>query len=242
MYFNINDFKYKIDSNSIKDMPLIKDINNLKLLIISFDNRKNLEYLTLHNKNISNYCAKYNIDYKFIDSCDKNVYWCKLYLIYNELINNKYDYIMWMDTDTIFVNQNINLLEILYNFPSDIYIGHDYYGDKYDYYGINNILCAGVFIIKNSDIGKKFINECLETNKNLYCINNSSLKLNGLYAALCYEQGTMNNLIYNKYLHYTSIFLNNLISNSYNCNNNTFITHYFGGNKEEIVSCFNKFL
>ena len=84
----------------------------------------------------------------------------------------------------------------LYGEP-DIIIGKDVQS-KYNY---TYILCAGVFLIKNSDIGKNFIDDCLlEIDKKPYCIKNG--KLQGLWAGECYEQGIMNLFCKGKYKNY----------------------------------------
>ena len=215
------------------DTPLTE---NIKVLIISYDNRKELEYLSIHNNNISEYCKKWkNIEYKFFDSCDKNMYWCKLYLIYNELITNKYDYIMWMDSDTIIINQYINLKQILNIYNYDIFISYDISLIK------NDTLNAGCFIIKNSKIGHEFLSDCIGYFENSKCLDNNN-NLKGIYSARCYEQGTMNYYINNKYNKYTKILSKEIIHNSNLCTLNTFILHYFGGSTYDNsrVKCFNE--
>ena len=65
-----------------------------------------------------------------------------------------------------------------------------------------------------------------------------------MYSYLCYEQGAMNNLIYDKYYKYTTILSNDIILNSHYCNEKTFILHNYGGKtaNTDIKSCFNKHL
>jgi len=248
--FNYKKTKFNIITrDSIKNLSYNENANKIKLLIMSFDNRKDLKYLNIHNKNILNYAKKYNIDYKFSDCMisdfdDKNVYWYKLYLMLNEFKKNEYDYIMWMDTDTIFVDSNINLLQILYNYPVDIFIGTDYINNFSEYINYGNILCAGIFIIANSQIGINFITECIDYYENTNCDNKNLKNLNGFYAGRCYEQGTMNNLLYNKYYNNTLIFGEDVVTNTNQCFQNTFILHFFG--KEQIdekrIKCFSDYV
>ena len=205
---------------------------NTKILIISFDNREKLKYLQLHNDNIENYCKKWkNIDYEFINKCDKNIYWCKLYLLLEKLNSNKYDYVMWMDTDTFIVKQDFSLQQLINSYSSDIYIGHDKIKNNL------NTLCAGVFIIKNSEIGKKFIIDCIDYHEKSNCILPNN-KLNGVYAQMCYEQGVMNYFIYEKYFKNTTILKPNIINNDYECLDNVFILHKFGSPEDAIFKCF----
>lgn len=127
-----------VSNNKITNHLQLK--NNI--LIITFDNRKNQEYIKLHNENLEKYCKKWNFDYKFYDNCKENVYWCKIYMVLDALKNsNKYDYVIWMDSDTYIFNMDINLSNILNEYNSDIYIG-------LDNHMIYDIINAGVFIIK----------------------------------------------------------------------------------------------
>jgi hypothetical protein len=226
-------FVYNFNYNN--NFLISKKKKNNKILIVSFDNRKNLKYLKLHNNNIINYCKKYNnISYEFLDNNNnKNIYWCKLYLVLKKLESNKYDYVMWMDTDSFIINDNISINKIINSYESDIFISHDTISNNII---IKNIaLCSGVFIIKNSLIGKNFIKECIDYYENSKCNNNN--KLHGFYAQKCYEQGVMNYYIFEKYLKYTTILSIDIINNTYDCNKKTFILHKFGSSEEDIINC-----
>jgi hypothetical protein len=234
--FNKKDLNNNFSINEIKKINT-DSVNNIKLLIISFDNRTTINYMTEHNKNIEEYCNKHkNIKYQFTNNTTKNVYWNKIYLVLEKLMTNEYDYILWMDTDAIFVNQDIDIRNIFLLFNSDIYLSHDN-----DYLGCENILNAGVFIVKNSIIGINFLKEAIDYVENSKCINEDN-SLKGLYSLKCYEQGTINDLIYNKYYKYTTILTTNIIFNTNYCNENTFILHNYGGiaNKYDVKGCFNK--
>jgi hypothetical protein len=221
---------YSFDYNK----NLINEKNNCskeKILIISFDNRDNLKYIKLHNNNIKKYCKKHkNIYYKFINKLiNKNIYWNKLYLVLQELNSNKYDYVMWMDTDSFIINNSMSLHKIINLYSSDILIGHDNLSFK-------NIFCAGVFIIKNSIIGKKFIKDCINYYEKSECKKEGN-KLHGLYAGKCYEQGVMNYYIYEKYMKFTTIVKPSIFNNTYDCNKNTFILHKFNSSEKDLIKC-----
>jgi hypothetical protein len=242
--------KKKINDNlTINNVNKINEINKSdnKIIILSFDNRTNINYIEDHNKNIENYCKKWkNVEYQFSYYTNKNPYWNKLYLVLEKLLTNNYNYVMWMDTDSMFVNQDIDITNILLLFNSDIFIGHDN-----DYNNCENVLNAGVFIIKNSINGINFLKEAIAYFEDSKCLNDDNT-LKGLYAARCYEQGTINDLIYSKYYKYTTILSTNVIFNTYYCNENdkSFILHNYGGDKYgvasesnkliDIKSCFNK--
>jgi hypothetical protein len=141
---------------------------------------------------------------------------------------------MWLDSDTYIKNMNINLSKILNQYSSDIFIGSD--NNKY-----NDLINAGVFIIKNSKIGKNFLEECISS-LHYSCINSDGT-LNGRWAGFCYEQGIMNLLIVDKYRKYTTILSNNLIFNNRECNDAVFIMHLHGQKTDsnynkKITKCF----
>jgi len=232
--------KNALNLNSNLNLNNSNDYLDKKILIISFDNRKNLNYLEDHNKNVMQYIKKHKgIEYKFFDKTDKNVYWVKIYLLRDWLITSKYDYVMWMDTDAMFVNYNIDLKYVLGLFNSDIFLSHDN-----DYpLTARNTLNAGVFIIKNSEIGINFLNEAINTFEKSKCINKVNKKLSGIYGHTCYEQGVLNMLLTDKYKEYVTVFSPDILSNTIKCRNDIFMLHNYDANifiKTDIKSCFNK--
>ncbi len=229
-------YNFEYDNNIIQNKSA--DYKNIKVLIISFDNRTELKYLDFHNNNITKYCEKWtNVDYEFtnefINKCKKNVYWYKLYLMQEKLKTSNHDYIMWMDTDALIVKENISIQEILSSYSSDIFISHDtWINDKK-----NTTLCSGVFIIKNSEVGKEFINECIKIHENSNCIKKNG-KLHGIWANTCYEQGIMNYMIYEKYKKNTTVLNPKIIRNTFYCNKDSFILHKYGSKPDDIFNCF----
>lgn len=227
-------YEFKINKNKkYKDINLVTDemCKNIKVLLLTFDNRKNLPYLKLHNEQLKLYSKKFeNITYEYVDICNKNVYWCKLYLVLERLKSNNYDYILWLDSDTIITDLDYNIKKMFVLYNSDILIGHDD-GSK--------ILCAGLFAIKNSSIGIKFIEECINKFEKSNCLT-KNYKLKGLWAMNCYEQGTMNKLIYSKYYNNTTILPKEIFNNTYKCRKNSFILHNYGQSSVNLNNCFKK--
>jgi hypothetical protein len=213
-------------NNNLRDKPLEK---KNKILIITYDNRTNTKYIQLHNDNLNEYAKKWNIEYKYFNKCNKNNYWCKIYIIYDLILTKKYDYIMWMDSDTYIKNMDIDLNKILNQYDSDIFIGSDN-NPKYD------ITNAGVFIIKNSIIGVNFLEDCINY------VNKSCFKkdgtLKGNWAGMCYEQGVMNILIADEYNKYTTLLSNNIIFNYNKCSNDVFIMHMYASSDKSRTKCF----
>jgi len=215
-----------LQNNNKKIIP--KNKKN-KILIITYDNR-NDDYIQLHNANFINYCNKWGIDYEYYDKCNLNVYWCKMYMLNKSI--DKYDYVMWCDSDTIIKNDDIDLNDIINQYDADIIMSDD---------NVNVVkrTNAGIFIIKNSIIGKQFLQDCIKTyeerKKHCYVNNN---KLNGIWALSCYEQGVMDELLFKKYMKYASLVPVNLFHNSGVCNDEIFLMHNYGTNSENRKKCF----
>jgi hypothetical protein len=213
------EYEYELNKNNNAN---ITDYENIKVLIFSFDNRKNLSYLNLHNERFNLYSSKWkNISYQFIDKCDKNIYWCKIFIMLEKLKSNKYDYVMWTDSDVFIVNINKSIQEVFASYNSDIFISHDN-----DYLYSTKFLNAGLFAIKNSTIGIKFLEDCLNEFANSKCINLNG-KLSGFYALKCYEQGIMNDLIHSKYKKYTTILTPTIFNTTNQCDKNSFFLHNY---------------
>jgi len=233
-YYLNNYIPLYIDNNKLPTIN-IKEKKN-KILIISFDNRPETGYLRIHNENVKNYCDKWGYEYIYVNKSKHNIYWARMYLIIDALKKKNYDYVMWMDTDTIFVDQDISLDSILNKYSSDIYIGYDDPNVS-----LSPVLCNGVFIVKNSPIGLEIIHESIDSyEKNLeictYYVNDK-IQLKGIWAGLCFEQGKLNDLFLTKYKQNFTILDTNIISNTSSCIHDTFILHFYG-KKDGIVKCF----
>ena len=217
--------------DSLINNNILNKINNKKnkILFITFDNRENQDYVSIHNYNINEYVKKFNYEYKYYSHCNKNVYWCKIHFVLDALKTNNYDYVVWLDSDTVIKNFNIDISDIFNMFSSDIFVGLD----NNSKYGLIN---AGVFAISNSEIGKKFLSECIE-HINLDCFNDDGT-LKGKWAGTCYEQGIMNILIYDKYYLNTTVLNNKVIFNHDSCSNDVFIMHLYASTPDSRVSCF----
>lgn len=235
-----NDNKYfekfktanKIFTNLIDNNKRIEPINvKNKILFVTFDNRSK-DYIDVHNNNLIKYVKKWNHNYKFFNSCKYNVYWCKIKIVLNELINGNYDYVIWMDSDTSIKKHNIDINDVINLYDSDIIIGSDNI-TKYD------LVNAGVFIIKNTKIGKNFLQDCIN---NVYngCFNIDGT-LKGMWAATCYEQGQMNLLIAEKYFKNTTVIPNKFIYNFGHCDSDAFIMHLYRGSDEARKNCLSSF-
>lgn len=200
----------KIFQNQMKlyFYQLVPFVNNIlqpvsfkkrKILIITTEDRKD-SYIKLHDISFNNYCTKHGYHYIRSDNCPKEqatTYWCKIHKVLEYI--NDYDYVMWADSDTI-ITQKDYLIDTFISEKGepDIIIGTD--NNRVNSNGFN----AGLFLIKNSPIGRSFLKECITSVAEITgCIKDG--KERGIWAGSCYEQGVMNLLIRQKYHDYTYV-------------------------------------
>jgi hypothetical protein len=220
----------QLTNNNILTKPIEK---KNKILIITFDDRPNIDYIKIHNTNFSKYASKYNIDYKYEHvynyNLNTNPYWYKVYLVKYYLDTNIYDYVMWVDSDTLIKDFSIDLNELINSYSSDLY----FCDDNLSLQKIN----AGFFIIKNSKIGRQYISDCI-INFCDKCINKGDTKLKGNWATICYEQGIMNIVLIKNYLKKSTVFPLYTVLCSQNGEyfkyfKNIFILHYYDSSTKE---------
>lgn len=169
-------------------------------LIVTIETR-DTNVIRVHNKNIKSYCKRYGYKYFFRDDyhnpLNLPVYWWKLQFILDQMISQgkKIDYILWLDSDTV-VAHDQRLEEIVRFAPTaSIFIGKNFSPD-----GNNQTYCAGVFMLKNNDVGKQFVKDCLDAYlHNPRCKVRGKYTLVGEWAGECYEQGVMNHFLKTKY-------------------------------------------
>lgn len=121
----------------------------MKIAIITLSNRNSdyVKYTNITKQKFSD--LNKNINFIFINDIilkDKHPVWSKIPAIL-QIIDN-YDYVIWIDDDALICNFNFDCEKYFDDY--DIYYTNDNFG-----------LNFGVFAIKNSEIGKKFLNEIL---------------------------------------------------------------------------------
>jgi hypothetical protein len=214
----------------------------------------NIEFLTIetrdnkmtkiHNNSLKKYSNKYGYKYTFLNDYKNElvlpIYWYKIQCIKDMLQDNSIDYLVWLDSDTFIVNEKIKIEDIINLTNSSIYIGKDYPNSNLSAY------CAGVFIIKNDNIGKQFLDDCINTYINrIECTENGNYVLAGKWAGMCYEQGIMNELLNSKYKKSMFYLNEKIITNKYgkiNIDYVPYIYHCFGGSKDDAAEFSEKYL
>ena len=248
-YYLLNNFNWKLSHFSkFKNTNFTKTVlKKRKILIITAEDR-NDEYIKLHDINFKKYSDIHGYTYLRLNNCspeESSTYWCKIHKVKQGLEFDEYDYVIWCDSDTIITDYQIPFDYFIDNYGDpDIICGLNY-GDSLEY--IINCINAGVFLIKNSELGKSFIDDCLnEISKKSGCIKNG--KEQGVWSGECYEEGVMNNLIRtNKYKNNIYIDINKdfiyhktrLISPY---NKIRFITHLPGYTSNERANFFKTFV
>lgn len=231
---------------------------NPNVLFVTFDTRPELPFVELHNESVRRFCKRGGHTYLFLpDSPPKGVhmYWHKLFVVQKALRENPtHDYVFWLDSDTVIAKPDYDMNELFVANPfADIIIARD--ESTLSFFRLNymtnftmdvEVLNAGVFIVRNSETGRAFIDDCIhELLKNKEkCYNESTGGLNGFWAGLCYEQGVMNELIKSKYAANTAIVPNYFFMNTRHCTpeKNTFILHLNGRSEDARKTCFSRVL
>lgn len=210
------------------------------LAILTFETRKG-GYIQIHDENIKSYCQRHGYSYIRKSVCDfpeahpHNVYWCKFLLLRQLILSNRYDYVMWLDSDSVILQPELDFAKYLNHFNSSVFAGYDVHPE---------LLNAGVLIIKSDDKGKEitkaitdpyltkpFQNRCVDPTGNL----------KGEWAGTCYEQGIMN-IILSRYKDATTILPPLIIQNSMVCKRNVFLLHYCGQSATMRKACFTQLL
>ncbi|NBT15206.1 MAG: hypothetical protein EBS95_02465, partial [Chitinophagia bacterium] len=190
--------------------------------------------------------GKKRYDYRFLTSCQSNinhphnVYWCKFFCLQNILELNQYDYVVFLDSDTVIANYDIDFATLLAGYESDWFMGID---RLYEHRLISPDLVelstnrtanvrnpnAGVVGVRNSKRGNEIIDAIIDTynedNFQSKCVKDG--KLIGMWAGVCYEQGVMIQVLFDKYRDYLTILSPDIIHNWYSCTG-SFIIHLFG--------------
>lgn len=220
--------------------PQIEGFTDSRFALVTSEDR-NDSYIKLHDDNFREYCKKHNYTYirknnELIDNEIVPVYWYKLKLVKQILdsykYGDKYDYVMWADSDTIVIDTD-KKLESIVSSGKDIYIGTDY---------LSSTLNAGLFIIKNSEIGRAFINDCLKKLDDFTCFTDdySAILKSETWAGNCYEQGYMNKVIRKRYKQYTEVVSSDIFYNTTAPVKSSFILHAFGSTSDIVLTNITK--
>jgi hypothetical protein len=214
-----------------------------KITIITLEDRPLSELLAMHNRSAQEYADYHGYEYRYLDRFESPlpIYWKKVHWMSQVLEERAADYVLWLDSDTIIARPRVPLSAIIAQDPeASIYIGRDWPSMPMNTYN------AGVFMIRNSETGRRFIAECLESiTNNAACLVDDKPALKGAWAGACYEQGVMNKLLSGEFsshfCHVRPPLISNCTSKLYNALADCLIAHRFG-DKDSCVAQFKRYL
>jgi hypothetical protein len=154
LYIIKEDFSYKKER-----------YKNYNIAVCMWYDKNIEEYGNISRKINQIYCDKNNYDLIFSNNRllpDRHPSWECIPLLLNTLNENKYDYIIWIDADACFnLKSRKNIENIIYKYKNkDIIFSGDYN---------NNIINAGIIILKNSNISKQFCLNIINSKNNKEC-------------------------------------------------------------------------
>jgi len=157
----------------ITDLELNKDPKSIAVLTIMIGNH---DYYPLTKKNHTRYCNKHKYPYVLIDKIEdlpditrnEAPTWSKISKAIE--LFDKYDYVFWMDADSIFTNMEIRLEKFM-AFNKDFIFSGD-----------TNIINAGHWLINNSNWSRRFLRDLLKYDVNAMYEKCSPLEDNTAFA------------------------------------------------------------
>ena len=257
---HINDFIQNVEKiniacniNETKVNYTLCKKNKIALTTMYTDNIRT--YGEISTKNKEWYSKIYNIDLIVIKErmSTRHPAWDKIQCVLNAM-NSDYDYIIWMDTDAIFLTDKYDFNTIINIYPDKNFIvckdpcsPRETIDISCDYNMLDNlrIINTGVFIIKNNDemreLLKKVWNTKTNTNKGLYNSDKVILIENCLHNwdDWPYEQGALTvNFAGRKDIVILPEKAFNTIT--HNTHDKSFVLHHMGGrvNQDNMIKLF----
>ena len=224
--------------------------HSMRITIVTIETRTGHPFDEInrcHNENVSRYASRHGYEYVFKtdytpvpgplteDGRSVSPYWLKLMLVQDILYRTDPvapNAVMWLDSDAIIGQTQVSLesvFDLQKNGASSVYIGCD---------SDSHVLCAGVFLIKNSTEGRGFVDACLHDymRKAKFCYsNNHADGLNGVWAGPCYEQGVMNKRLRGEDKSILYVLPKEVVDNGGTSMDRAMILHYFGDKQKTLV-------
>jgi len=132
--------------------------------LITYFNKNFSSIGKISARTIKEYAERYGFEHKIFQNVkiSRPPAWTKIFLINNLLKSDKYDFIIWVDADALFVDFTKNIL-------SEIKINKHLYLVKHKING-KEVPNTGFFIVRNSQWSKDFFNYVWRMKK--YAYNN----------------------------------------------------------------------
>ena len=200
----------------------------MRICVVSLFTEEIEEESRLSTLNKKKYCEKYGIDYRFYfgRASSRHAQWDKIQCLIQTL--PEYDYVIWMDSDTVFNNFEISLNKlILDNVDFDALFCSDVcYAEGVTHLMVN----TGVMIFKNTEWSSNLLNKVWNSipDYNLDVLKKHS------YDGFPHEQGKMCEILLRENDKKFKIFPSSQFNTHPNSSNEkTFIIHYMGSRQSE---------
>ena len=168
----------------------------MKVALLQVEDRVDqyLELCILRNKL---YCSKHNIDHIVLRQGLKDYppYWWKVVYLYEIMLTNKHDIVVWMDSDAFVYNDRVDVRGFFTQTEdTTMLICPDPPNWKSEF-------MAAVFAIKNNAKGREIVEKWLSYYNPSKWIKNNSGKwqCKGSWAGVDYEQGSFTKLVLPQY-------------------------------------------
>ena len=206
----------------------------MKIDVISFgtNNYKIGNYTKKINEK---YCKKNNYNFNYYHKIPfhlitRHPAWCKIFYLNKKMNESNSDYVMWIDGDAFFCNNNIKIEKWITNDKS-IIIGRDPGFTMDEYRKHPELLNSGVMIFKNTKENKSLLKNILYNP--IHCANyNKNLTYNILTTQRGWDQAAIRySYLNNKYMNEnTHVILDTNFNNNTNdikkyIENNGFVLH-----------------
>lgn len=219
---------YSADPRDESKLYKVISNQNYKIAVVSLHIGE-ADYVKLTKNNLEIYCKKHNYDlYYFNDIVNESqtVMWQKQNAVKKILDLNQHDAVVWIDSDIVITDMDKPLKDFINIDPSkDIYLSRDIPMNlAYRFYigsGLLPYINSGIFIVKNSSVGREFMNDVLAG----YDRYNRYFAYNRFH-----EQSIMQHLYFEKYNSYTLVLPHTMMQTlySYGFQPGDFAIHFAG--------------
>lgn len=201
--------------------------------VVTYENR-NLEYKEKFRENHKKYCDARGYDYVRLDThVYENIippYWLKVYIVYEYI--QKYDVVMWIDSDTVFESSNTPIEEFLCD-SAYLTISQDKPQHKKP-----ASLNTGVFILHKRGCGLKLLTSWLEMYpQHRWYLDGRTWRCKGKWSGPDYEQGALERLVDDeRWGKYIRILPWHVMNNHPKSGHEGFVYHFCGAVGKKMLS------
>ena len=213
-------------------------VNKKRIALICYDNRQSDPKVLAFKDINEQYCQKQGYTFLFYNSYSPDdqqypPYWLKVKILYDLIMTDQYDYLMWIDSDACIHNPEIKI-ENLFNFdPEAVFVASP------DPLTIFN---AGVWVVKNNTLGRELMSDWIKMYDPSKWTKTASGKWScqGMWGGIDYEQGSGRRLLLTPKYSPWVLFLPFKTLQYYRGNANSFTLHFMGELKERINHYLNE--